>query len=430
MKARGQALGLQAQDDLAALAQVIGGGGHEGGALERARHVPLVKDVAELKVGGEAGARVVGAGAPGGGAAALLAQALEVDVGSRHAVRKERRLREQRAVLGHDAVTREHEVGGGLAETGVGVGVGAVQAGALVGDELPAVRRLADDLVGRREVEDERGAGLGHVRARRVGRPQVLADLDAHHEVGHVERLVHEPRGEKRLLPGAGHEQRLRGARRRAEPALLVELAVVGQVGLGREAHKLAAHAHRGAVVDRVARAHGQAHGKKDRQVGRLGENMRKSALRRSEQSAVVEEVAAGVARKAELGQNERAHAVRSRLAHGAEHGRRVVLDVGYAQPGRGSRHAEEAVVGRIGPGIHKGLAFPRSVLLPYACCSPLYQKIRSKTQPTRRRSAWPVLVSAPNRILKRGPNGYSCTITRFFARRTKRGSRAQSHRL
>lgn len=297
----------------------------------------------EAEIDREAVTDVPLAGAPCVGAAALGNELLKVHVGHGHIAREQGGARHKRAVLGDEVLAREHEVGGGLALTGVGVRVGAVQPCALAAHEAAAVTRLADDLAGGARVQDDRRAVVErHAHRGRVGDPEVLADLDADAHVleagvgAGVHHIGHERHG-----PPAGERDETHSVQRgRSEPALLIELAVVGQMAFNRQAQQFAGAAHRHAVVEALPVRHGQAHAEQQRRVGRVLEQTLERGLARAQQGAIVEQVAAGVARQAQLGQDQDARAGTRGGVDALQNGRGVARDVAHANLGRGCRDA------------------------------------------------------------------------------------------
>ena len=145
----------------------------------------------------------------------------------------------------------------------------------MVRDKAAAVIRLADNLVRGRRVEDHRRTGKRHLSRRGCRHPQVLTDLNAQHQVlgALITATVDKPRTQRdRTLTGKFNPHGIR--RRRSKPTTLIELAIVGQILLGREAQKLARAAHGGAVVDILGNCNGKADGKDNRQLAGFIENM------------------------------------------------------------------------------------------------------------------------------------------------------------
>jgi hypothetical protein len=137
-----------------------------------------------------------------------------------------------------------------------------------------AILGAGDGDGGGREVEQDVGAGEGGAGARGDRHPHVLADLDVDRQVGQVGGAEDEVRaeGDVPVLVGAGPvragEHRAAGVVTAGEPALLVELAVVGQVDLGHDAEDLAAVQDDGAVVEAGPAADRGAHDDDRAQLG------------------------------------------------------------------------------------------------------------------------------------------------------------------
>ena len=280
-KAGLEARGLQVEDGLAALSQVTMVGRHEGRAGE---DTVDVERIAQDRLFGERalkreldghGLRRIVRARPCRRATALGNQAVKVNVGDGHIAGKQFGGGELGAIFVDKVLARKDHVGRGLALARVRVGIGAVQACALVRDEAAAIVCLTDDFVRSRRVENHRRTGKRHLGRRRRRHPQVLTDLNAqHHILGTlITATVDKPRTQRnRTLTGKFNPHGIR--RRRSKPTALIELAIVGQILLGREAQKLARAAHGGAVVDVFCHRNGQANGKDNRQLTSLIEDM------------------------------------------------------------------------------------------------------------------------------------------------------------
>ncbi len=188
---------------------------------------------------------------------ALLAQALDIDVGDRHlALRGEALgLREEKSQLVDRRLAVPREIGGALAGPCRRKDIGRETARRLRGAEQRALVRLADHDVGGRQVAEDQRSGERAARRGRGGDPEVLADLgvkDEVREVGCGEEEIHAEgnRGPRERHLEAGH------ARARREPAVLVVLAIVGQERLGNDTQDRAAREDHRAVVEALVAAH------------------------------------------------------------------------------------------------------------------------------------------------------------------------------
>ena len=206
----------------------------------------------------------------------LLPQPVEVDVDDRglRSAGEALALAEQVAHLVDHRHAVPREVGRRLTLARGGIQVGRVAARARGAREEVAVVGAADGDGGGAEVEQHGRAGEGGAVARRHRHPHVLADLDVDGEPGDVGRLEEEVGavGDVAVLVGAGPVRAVDEGVDRVvaggEPALLVELAVVGQVGLRRDPEDLAALDDDGAVEQAVADEQG---GADDDDRGELG---------------------------------------------------------------------------------------------------------------------------------------------------------------
>ena len=280
-KAGLEAGGLQVEDGLATLGQVTMVGRNKGRAGEDTVDVAGVaqdrfvcQHALKRKLNGRGLRRIVRAG-PRRRAAALGNQAVKVNVGDGHIAGKQFGGGELGAIFVDKVLPRKDHVGRGLALTRVRVGIGAVQARALVRDKAAAVICLTDNLVRGRRVENHRGTGKRHLGRRGCRHPQVLTDLNAQHQVlgALIAAAVDKPRAQRdRTLTGKFNPHGIR--RRRSKPTALIELAIVRQILFGREAQKLARAAHGGAVVDILGNRNGKTDGKDNRQLAGFIENM------------------------------------------------------------------------------------------------------------------------------------------------------------
>ena len=327
-------------------------GRHKGRARENAVDIAGIaqdrffgQHALKRKLNGRGLRRIVGA-RPRRRATALGNQAVKVNVGDGHIAGKQFGGGELGAIFVDKVLARKDHVGRGLALARVRVGIGAVQACALVRDEAAAVIRLTDNLVRSRRIEDHRRTGKRHLGRRGRRHPQVLTDLNAqHHILGTlVTATVDKPRAQRnRTLTGKFNPHGIR--RRRSKPATLIELAIVGQTLLGREAQKLARAAHGGAVVDILGNCNGKTNGKDNRQLTSLVEDMHQSSLAGMQQRAVMEQVGRGIAGQVKLGQHQRANATPGSIANSRQRNLGIALDIGHANPRRGRRHTQKAIV-------------------------------------------------------------------------------------
>ena len=167
----------------------------------------------------------------------LLPQPVEVDVGHRatRSLGEALGLLEEVAALVDERLAVPGQVGGGLALPGRREQVRRAAAGAGAADQQPAV--LGPGHGDRRpgQVGEHRRPGERRFGARRDGHPHVLADLDVEVQPGDIgggEDQV----GAEGCVDSTDPDRAAAAVVTGSEVPLLVELAVVGQVGLRADA--------------------------------------------------------------------------------------------------------------------------------------------------------------------------------------------------
>ena len=178
--------------------------------------------------------------------------------------------------------------------------------------------------------------------ARRNGGPQVLADLGCQHKGGQLFAGKQKVRADQRLLPGQLDALGLTHTGDKV--ALLVKLAVVGQVYFRHQTQQLTVAEHRRTVVQLAVMAHRQADEDNDVQSLAGLQNRGKAVLGPTQQGILQEQVTAGVAGQRKLRQAEQLHIFFGVLAHDADDLVGVVGAVGHAQGGAGRSSADKAV--------------------------------------------------------------------------------------
>ena len=351
-KAGLEARSLQIENSLAALGQITVVGRHKGRTGKDAVDIAGVaqnklfgQHALKRKLNGRGLRRIVRA-RPRRRATALGNQTVKIDIGDGHIAGKQFGRGELGAVFVDEVLARKDHIGRGLALARVCIGIGTVQACALIGDKAAAIVCLTDDFVRSRRVENHRRTGKRHLGRRRRRHPQVLTDLNAqHHILGTlITATVDKPRTQRnRTLTGKFNPHGIR--RRRNKPATLIELAIVGQILLGREAQKLARTAHGRAVVDIFSHRNGQANGKDDRQLTGFIEYVHQRCFAGMQQRAVMEQVGRGIAGQVKLGQHQRANAALGSLANSRQRNLGIALDIGHANLRRRRRHTQKAIV-------------------------------------------------------------------------------------
>ena len=72
---------------------------------------------------------------------------------------------------------------------------------------------------------------------------------------------------------------------------------------------------------------------------------MHQSSLAGMQQRAVMEQVGRGIAGQVKLGQHQRANATPGSIANSRQRNLGIALDIGHANPRRGRRHTQKAIV-------------------------------------------------------------------------------------
>ena len=125
----------------------------------------------------------------------------------------------------------------------------------------------------------------------------------------------------------------------------LVKLAVIRDARFGGKAEEAAAAEDGGAVIQRAAHRHGHARHCEDREIGRAGDQPGQLLLGRLQQGALEKEIAAGVAREAELREHDSLHALRGGGADQGFHGAGVAAAIRHADHGGCGGGAEKSIV-------------------------------------------------------------------------------------
>ena len=161
-----------------------------------------------------------------------------------------------------DRLSVPRQVCGGLPEHCRRVDVGGQATTRRGGGECSPVGCLRDGDGGGRQVQQHGRSGQGGEVAGWHRNPHVFADLDVDPEAGNVGGGEDQVVSHRNQRPPVGDVHRGRQVvRSRGEVTLLVELPVIGEIGLGDDSSYFAALDHHGAVVQPVAQRHGGADG-------------------------------------------------------------------------------------------------------------------------------------------------------------------------
>ena len=246
----------------------------------------------------------------------LVCKALEVDIRVNDALREHLALGQQCAVLRDEVVARKNEVLRGLTETGIRIQIRAQQTTGLLTNKVAAVARLADDLIRGRQVDDNVRAHLRQRGGRRVRHPQVLADLHAKREqrllVALEDRVRHQRHTDGfavRILDV--HALHSAGQRiRRYKMALLVELGVIRDVGFRHKRQHVTGVYDSSHIVQLAAHAQRQTDYDDSRKLCGLAADRVQRVQCALEQRFLQEQIAAGIAGQAQLGECDKLRAL------------------------------------------------------------------------------------------------------------------------
>ena len=325
LHALGKPVGLHPQNELAALGtrRIVGGNKRGRGEVPcegNLRHGKREGDNL-VAVWHRLEARV---------AAALGKKPSEVELRAGAAFRKRAGLGKQRAVFCDQIVPGEDHVGRRLAVSCVGVEIGAQKPCRLLRDERFAVLRLADRFVAGREIRDNGCASQSVRGARRKRRPEILADLDRKRKLQHAFAAEQELRPEQHVLPR--EPDVLHAGGRGAVVPLLIELAIVRNMGLRHKAKELPAANNRRAVIELAGDVHGEPHERDQIEPFARLENISQRILRRLLQRLLQEKIAAGVACEPQLRENGKLTAALRGLLHGLDGHLGVIGTIRHAQ--------------------------------------------------------------------------------------------------
>ena len=131
-------------------------------------------------------------------------------------------------------------------------------------------------------------------RARGKRCPKVLADFDRERKLQHAFAAEQELRPEQHVLPR--EPDVLHAGGRGAVVPLLIELAIVRNMGLRHKAKELPAANNRRAVIELAGDVHGEPHERDQIEPFARLENISQRILRRLLQRLLQEKIAAGVA--------------------------------------------------------------------------------------------------------------------------------------
>ena len=233
---------------------------------------------------------------------AVLAQALQIDISDDQlrAICEALCLGETLTVFVDQALPVPGEVGGGFPKASRRIDIGGDALARLARAEHPPVLGLADGDVTGRQVHEHKRAGERSVAAGRERRPEILANLDVHGEVWPILGEDNQIAAEGDRFASHPNDRCARFAAR-GELPLLVELPIVGKIGLGHRAENAAAIDKNGAIEQLGFRLDRRAHYEHRLQLPARTYKLCDRLLRRRKQSILKEEIVIGVGRQPKL---------------------------------------------------------------------------------------------------------------------------------
>ena len=204
---------------------------------------------------------------------------------------------------------------------------------------------------------------------RRLGRPQVFADLHAEGKVRHcIAREYQRRAARKQRILSANRNGLKRHARARGKVALLVKLGITRNTQLGDNPLDNAVAQHSCDVEQLAANAQRQANDDGSVELCRLVPHGFERSERAVEQRLLQEQVAAGVAGQAQLGKHNQLCALVCGLLCQRDDFRSIIGTVGHTQRGRSGCNFDKSVLhSSIPPGIQIWLVYAF-----LACCARL----------------------------------------------------------
>ena len=274
---------------------------------------------------------------------ALGTQALHINLSSLQLwlEREALTLDEQSAVLENHRVATIHHILCRFAKATRRIDVATHSARTLLSHQRAQVVVLADELVAGREVQDDIGTRHRQVVAGRNGCPDVLADFHAKLDVTHLEELGFSRQTDRCASQiDIGVVQVLR----RGKPALLVELTVVGQIGLRHNAQQGATLDNGSAVEQQTTGLNRQAYHADDVELTSEVQQLEQSILGLVEQQFLLKQVLTCVTRQRQFGEAEQLHALAIGQCDELLDFLYVVLHIGYAYGRYGCSHLDKSV--------------------------------------------------------------------------------------
>ena len=245
----------------------------------------------------------------------------------------------------------EDQIGAALPLARIRIEIGAQQPRRLAGHQHAAVIGLAHALVAGRRIHDHCRARHGQPHARRIGHPQILTDLRADGQRGHLAAAKQHFPAERHPAPQQLHLAH--GRRSGREVAHFIIDAVIRQIALGHHAQHAPALDERRAIVQpalqRQRQPHADGHVQRDRSVAYARKRLERTVQQRPRQK----QIRRRIARYAQLRQRQQLRLPRVCLTHQRNYALRVSRAVRHPYFRRSYRHAHKSIPHRLPSLIH-----------------------------------------------------------------------------
>ena len=251
-------------------------------------------------------------------------------------------LYQQMAVLKDHRISAIDKILGGFAETAAGIDIAADGTSTLLSKQRLEISMLTNQFVAGREVEDDICTREGEIIAGRNRCPHILADLHTElHTTAGDEEFGLCTHGETAACKEEGRRIQILG---RGKPTLLVELGIVGQIGLGDDTQQLSTLDHSGTVIQQTIDDHRQTYDRDDIEFTCEIKQCDDGALGTIQQELLLEEILARVSRDTEFREDDHLHPTTFGLGDDTLYLLDVVIHISHLHGGNGSGHFYKSV--------------------------------------------------------------------------------------
>ena len=219
----------------------------------------------------------------------------------------------------------------------------AQQTSALPGNQLLTISGLSDCFITGGKIGDDRGPCQCMGTAGRNRCPKVLADLHTQNKIRHLFAGKQQLRTNQRLLAGVFDALGFPHARHKM--ALLIKLAVIGQIRLGDKPQQLATAYHGRAVVELSVVAYRHTDHSHQIQAFAGLQNRRQARFCAAQQRCLQKKITAGISRQAQFRQAEKLHVFRRKRLHRFYNLLHIISTICHAQRRADSSRADKAVL-------------------------------------------------------------------------------------